>query len=62
LATGFVETWEFERVSHETQAARSFELNAKSMLTKPLLWLISFFLKRAIDRHLTEIKHVPKES
>lgn len=62
LATGFVETWEFERVGHETKATRSFELNAKSMLTKPLLWLISFFLKRAIARHLTEIKHAPKES
>jgi Polyketide cyclase / dehydrase and lipid transport len=62
LATGFVETWEFEQVGYETRAVRSFELNAKSMLTKPLLWLISFFLKRAIARHLTEIKHAPKES
>lgn len=62
LATGFVETWEFERVGHETRAVRSFELNAKSMLTKPALWLISFFLKRAIARHLTEIKHAAKES
>ena len=30
--------------------------------SKPALWLISFFLKRAIARHLTEIKHAPKES
>ena len=37
LATGFVETWESERVGHETKAVRSFEMNAKSMLTKPLL-------------------------
>lgn len=62
LATSFVETWEFERVGNETKAIRSFELNAKSMLTKPVLWLISFFLKRAIARHLTEIKHAAKES
>lgn len=62
LATSFVETWEFERVGNDTKVARSFELNAKSMLTKPVLWLISFFLKRAIARHLTEIKHAAKES
>jgi hypothetical protein len=62
LATAFVETWEFERVGNETKAIRSFELNAKSMLTKPVLWFISFFLKRAIARHLTEIKQAAKES
>jgi hypothetical protein len=62
LATRFVETWEFEWVGNETKVARSFELNAKSMLTKPVLWIISIFLKRAIARHLTEIKHAAKES
>ncbi len=62
LATGIVETWEFERVGHETRAVRFFELNAKSMLTQPALWLISFFLKRAVARHLIEIKHASKES
>lgn len=62
LAASFVETWEFERIGNETKAIRSFELNAKSMLTKPVLWFISFFLNRAIARHLTEIKHAAKES
>jgi hypothetical protein len=62
LATAFVETWEFEQVGNETKVARSFELNAKSMLTKPVLWVISFFLKRAIARHLTEIEQAAKES
>lgn len=61
LATRFVETWELERVGNEIKAIRSFELNATSMLTKPVLWFISFFLKRAIARHLTEIKQVAKE-
>ena len=56
LATGFLEMWEFEQVGNETRVIRSFELNAKSMLTKPLLWIISFFLKQAIGRHLTEMK------
>ena len=62
LATRFVETWKFERVGNETKVARSFELNATSMLAKPVLWFISFFLKRAIARHLTEIKQAAKES
>lgn len=62
LATGFVESWDFKRVGNETKVTRSFELNAKSMLAKPVLWVISFFLKRAIARHLTEIKHAAKES
>jgi hypothetical protein len=55
LATGFVETWDFERVGGKTKVIRSFELNAKSMLTKPVLWLISFLLKRAIARHMREM-------
>lgn len=62
LATFFVETWDFERGGNETKVARSFELNSRSILTKPILWLISIFLKRAIARHLTEIKHAVKES
>lgn len=59
LATRFVETWDFERVGNETKVARSFELNAKSMLTKPVLWFISFLLKRAIARHLRDMKGKP---
>lgn len=59
LATSFVETWECERVGNVTKVARSFELNAKSMLTNPLLWFISLFLKRAIARHLRDIKSKP---
>jgi hypothetical protein len=62
LATSFVETWEFERVGGETRVVRSFELNPKSALAKPVLWFISFLLKRAIARHLTEIKQAAKES
>lgn len=61
LATGFLEIWEFERVVNETKVTRSFELNAKSMLTKPVLWVIAFFLKQAIGRHLTEMKRAANE-
>lgn len=45
LATSFVETWDFEWVGNETKVTRSFELNAMSLLTKSVLWFISFLLK-----------------
>src|SRR5262245_59280108 len=41
LATRFVETWQFQRVEDGTKVIRSFELHAKSVLAKLLLWLIS---------------------
>lgn len=59
LATGFVERWEFRQERNKTNVTRSFELNAKSITTWPLLWLISFFLKRAIARHLREMQDQP---
>jgi hypothetical protein len=59
LATGVVELWEFEAIGEETKAVRSFEMNARSVLTKPALWLLSFFLKRAIARHLRDIRGKP---
>ena len=59
LATWFVETWDFERVGNETKVTRSFEMNAKSILAWPVLWVISFMLKRAIARHLREMRTTP---
>jgi hypothetical protein len=56
LATSFEETWEFQQVEGATKVTRSFQLHAKSVLTRPFLWVISFFLKRAIHRHLREMK------
>ena len=56
LATKFFETWEFVSQGENTLVTRSFEINAKSVLTKPALWLISIFLKRAIARHLREMQ------
>ena len=55
LATSFDETWEFERNGDQTKVVRSFEMHPKSALTRPLLWLISFLLKRAIARHLEQM-------
>jgi hypothetical protein len=59
LATSFVETWDFDRVGNETKVTRSFEMNAKSFLAWPVLWVISFMLKRAIARHLREMRTTP---
>ena len=52
LAKGFEETWEFKRTGNETHVTRSFRLHAKSVLARLLLLVVSFFLKRAIVRHL----------
>ncbi len=56
LATRIEETWEFEPIGNETQVTRSFQLHAKSVLARPLLWMISFLLKRAIARNLREMR------
>ncbi len=56
FATHFIETWAFERAGNETKVTRTFEVNPKSLLAQSFLWLISLFLKRAIARHLREMK------
>lgn len=55
LATSFVETWDFQHINDQTTVLRSFEMYARSRAAWPILWLISFVLKRAIDRHLHEL-------
>ena len=56
LATRFEEEWAFERVGDDNQAARTFRLWPKSMLTRPAVWLVSLLLRRAVARHLRQIK------
>jgi len=56
LASRFEETWDFKRTGNETHITRSFRLHAKSVLARMLLWMISYFLKRAIVRHLREMR------
>lgn len=55
LATAFDETWAFERDGDRTHVVRSIEMYPKNSLTRPLLWLISLLLKRAIARHLDQL-------
>ena len=56
LATGFEETWEFSRIGRDTRVVRSFELHPSCSAARPLLWLISILLKRAIARHLRQMR------
>jgi len=64
MATEFLESWAFQRIDNATRVTRSFELHPKSGFTRPVLWLISLLLKRAIARHLREMRDLgqPKTS
>jgi hypothetical protein len=56
LATRIEETWEFERVGNEINVTRSFQMHAKYALARPFLWVISILLRKAIPRHLREMR------
>lgn len=56
LATRFEESWAFERIGSATRVTRTFELYPKSGLTRPVLWVISLLLRRAIARHLRQMR------
>ena len=56
LATKFEEAWDFKRTENGTQVTRSFRLYPKSFVSRPLLRVISFFLRKAIARHLREMQ------
>jgi hypothetical protein len=62
LATEFEELWEFERLGDGTRVVRSFKLHPKSFLARPVLWLISLLLKRAIARHLRQMRESQQHS
>jgi hypothetical protein len=56
LATGIEETWDFQRIENTTRVTRSFKMHAKSAFTRPVLWVISILLKKAIARHLRQMR------
>jgi hypothetical protein len=57
MATHFIETWEFEPAGATTNIKRSMHLYPKSIWAVPLLWMISFLLKRALARHLRQLSN-----
>lgn len=62
LASHFLETWTFTATPTGTQVSRQMELFAKNGFTRPILWLISNMLKRAIDAHLTQLAQAHEAS
>lgn len=62
LATRIQETWEFEPQGSQTKVTRSFELQHKSALARPILWAISFLLKKAVARNLQEMRNSEKQA
>ena len=55
LATMFEETWEFKRTESGCHVTRTFRLYDRSFLARLPLKVISFFLCKAIARHLREM-------
>ena len=55
LATHFVEEWSFQVQEQRTLVTRRFQLYPRSSLTRPPLWLIGRFFRRAIDQHLADM-------
>lgn len=60
LATHFIEEWTFAAENSATLVTRKFQLYQKQSMTRPLLWLISLVLRRAVARHLTEMARQAK--
>jgi hypothetical protein len=56
LATRFEETWHFEPTPNGTRVIRYFRVHARSYLSRLVLGVISFFLKRAIVRQLQQMR------
>ncbi len=55
LATHIDETWGFDSLENGTHVKRRFLMHARNAVTIPILWLISKFLKRAVDKHLKQL-------
>ncbi len=55
LADRFEEVWEFTPTSGGTDVVRTMRLYARSRFSRPILWLISLLLRRALARHLRQM-------
>ncbi len=55
LATHFIESWTVRTGDSGTHIVRSFQLFPKNLLTRPPVWLIGRFMRRAIARHTAEL-------
>jgi hypothetical protein len=55
LATHFLEEWTFEPQGSATSVTRMFQFFPRNAATRPLLWIISLFFRRAVALHLAEM-------
>lgn len=55
LATHIIEEWEFQAASGGTLIGRKFSMYPRNHLTRPLLWLISLLMQKAIAQNLAEM-------
>lgn len=55
LATHFTEEWRFQVENGATRVTRKFEMFPTRSTTRPAVWFISLFFRRAIARHLAEM-------
>lgn len=55
FAERFRETWSFEPVGASTGVTRRFDLFPRGVLGRPVLFLISLLLRRAVARHLEDM-------
>lgn len=56
LATHFDETWHFVQRGRETGVTRAFALHPKSWAASIALWFIARLLKKAVERHLVQLR------
>jgi hypothetical protein len=56
LATHFDETWRFTPQGAMTHVVREFSLHPKCGRSKFMLWIVSKFLRRAVDRHFRRMQ------
>jgi hypothetical protein len=59
LCDRFGEEWEFTPHPDGTQVRRTFSLYPRSTVARVPLWAISLLLRRAVARHLRQMKSPP---
>jgi hypothetical protein len=62
LATHFIEEWNFVPQNGVTHVTRKFKMYPAQPLTRPLLWFISLFFRKAVEAHLEDMALAPTSS
>ena len=63
FSTHFIEEWDFVSAKkNKTIVMRKFQIFPKSFLTRPFMWFISVFFKKAIIIHMDEMEKEAKKT